>query len=149
MFINVSQTLKYNSELEGHYKMSKRTSNLSMFFINSNLSILSQSFPFGPLNTSQKLKVFWFSLMCFNKTEAATRGVLWKKVYLEISHNPHKNTCARASFSEFSFFQRLWYRCFPVNFVKFLRTTFLQNISGRLLLTKPTFCIYCSHTLHG
>ena len=58
MFINVSQTLKYNSELEGHYKMSKRTSRLSMFFINSNLSILSQSFPFGPLNTSQKLKVF-------------------------------------------------------------------------------------------
>ena len=24
----------------------------------------------------------------------------------------------------------LWHRCFPVNFVKFLRTTFLQNISG-------------------
>ena len=24
----------------------------------------------------------------------------------------------------------LWYRCFPVNFAKFLRTPFLQNISG-------------------
>ena len=31
--------------------------------------------------------------------------------------------------------KRLWYRCFPVNFVKFLRTRFLQNTSGRLLLT--------------
>ena len=30
--------------------------------------------------------------------------------------------------------RRLWHRCFPVNFVKFLRTPFLQNISGRLLL---------------
>ena len=30
--------------------------------------------------------------------------------------------------------QRLWYRCFPVNFVKFLRTPFLQNTCGRLLL---------------
>ena len=30
--------------------------------------------------------------------------------------------------------KRLWYRCFPVNFVKFLRTSFLQNTSGRLLL---------------
>ena len=30
--------------------------------------------------------------------------------------------------------QRLWYRCFPVNFVKFLRTPFLQNTYGRLLL---------------
>ena len=28
----------------------------------------------------------------------------------------------------------LWYRCFPMNFVKFLRTTFLQNTSERLLL---------------
>ena len=26
--------------------------------------------------------------------------------------------------------KRLWHRCFPVNFAKFLRTTFLKNISG-------------------
>ena len=30
--------------------------------------------------------------------------------------------------------KRLWHRCFPINFVKFLRTPFLQNTSGRLLL---------------
>ena len=30
--------------------------------------------------------------------------------------------------------KRLWHKCFPVNFTKFLRTPFLQNISGRLLL---------------
>ena len=30
--------------------------------------------------------------------------------------------------------KRLWYRCFPVNFVKFPRTSFLQNTSGQLLL---------------
>ena len=30
--------------------------------------------------------------------------------------------------------KRLWYRCFFVNFTKFLRTFFLQNTSGRLLL---------------
>ena len=28
----------------------------------------------------------------------------------------------------------LWHRFFPVNFAKFLRTTFLQNTAGRLLL---------------
>ena len=28
----------------------------------------------------------------------------------------------------------LWHKCFPVNFVKFLRTRFLQKTSGRLLL---------------
>ena len=33
-----------------------------------------------------------------------------------------------------SFKKRLWHKCFPVNFVKFLRSLFLQNTSGRLLL---------------
>ena len=31
--------------------------------------------------------------------------------------------------------KRLWHKCFLVNFAKFLRTTFLQNTSGRLLLS--------------
>ena len=30
--------------------------------------------------------------------------------------------------------KKLWHRCFPVNFAKFLRTPFLQNTSRRLLL---------------
>ena len=30
--------------------------------------------------------------------------------------------------------KRLWHRCFPMNFAMFLRTPFLQNSSGRLLL---------------
>ena len=30
--------------------------------------------------------------------------------------------------------KRLWYRCFPVNFAKFITTPFLQNTSGLLLL---------------
>ena len=30
--------------------------------------------------------------------------------------------------------KRLWHRCFPVSFAKFLRTTFLQSTSGRLVL---------------
>ena len=30
--------------------------------------------------------------------------------------------------------KRLWHRCFPVNFAKFLRTSFSQNTSRRLLL---------------
>ena len=36
--------------------------------------------------------------------------------------------------------KRLWYRCFLVNFVKFLRTPFLQNTSERLL---PSFWNNC------
>ena len=36
--------------------------------------------------------------------------------------------------------KRLWHRCFPVIFVKFLRTPFLQNTSGRLLLNTYSRC---------
>ena len=54
--------------------------------------------------------------------------------------------CVRVSFlikmqvSVYNFAKkRLWRRCFPVNFAKFLRTPFSQNFSGRLLL-------YCNLT---
>ena len=60
--------------------------------------------------------------------EAATRGVLWKRVFLEISQTSQGNSCTRV------LKKRLWHRCFPVNFVKFLRTPFLQNTFRRLLL---------------
>ena len=38
--------------------------------------------------------------------------------------------------------KRLWHRCFPVNFAKFLRTPFLQNTSGRLLLLNMRVIIH-------
>ena len=41
--------------------------------------------------------------------------------------------------------KRLWHRCFPVIFAKFLRTPFLQNTSGRLLFTNDEFKNNCSH----
>ena len=46
--------------------------------------------------------------------------------------------------------KRLWYRCFPVNFGKFLRTPFLQNTSGplRLVIVKLKRKVeYCGHVL--
>ena len=59
--------------------------------------------------------------------EAATKGVLCKKVLLEISQNAQENTCARVSFliklqPATLLKKRLWHRCFPVDFGKFLRT---------------------------
>ena len=36
-------------------------------------------------------------MLCVN-TEAATRGVLLKKVFFEVSQNSRINTCARVSF---------------------------------------------------
>ena len=75
--------------------------------------------------------------------EAATGGVLYKKVFLKISINSQENTCARVSFL---------IKLLACNFIKketlaqvsscdlskFLRTAFLQNTSGWLLLAIQT-----------
>ena len=87
----------------------------------------------------------------FFDSEAATRGVLSKKVFLEISENSQENTRARVSlFNKVAALRpatllkkRLWHRCFPVNFTIFLRTPFLQNTSGGLLLVQLIF--FLSH----
>ena len=59
--------------------------------------------------------------------EAVTQRCSVRKVFLEIPQNSQENTCARAK-------KRLWHRCFPVNFAKFLRTPFLWKTPGLLLL---------------
>ena len=65
-----------------------------------------------------------------------------KKVFLEISQNPQDNTCVRVSFliklrvcwSATLLRKILSRRCFPVNFVKFLRRPFYKEHLWWLLL---------------
>ena len=72
--------------------------------------------------------------------EAVSRRCSVKKVFLKISQNSQKNTCARVSFliklqaiagvlrrSATLLKKRLWHRCFPVNFAKFSRTPFFRK----------------------
>ena len=79
--------------------------------------------------------------------EAATGGVLYKKVFLKIYQISQKNTCVgvwnykESLFNEVAANQacnftkiRLQHRCFPVKFVKFLRTPILKNICQQMLL---------------
>ena len=70
--------------------------------------------------------------------EATTGGVLLEKVFLEISLYSQEKTCARASFLiklPATFLKRrLWHRCFPLNFAKFLRTSSLTEHLRWLLL---------------
>ena len=72
------------------------------------------------------------------KTEAAVQKCSVKKVFLEISQNSQENTCARVTGIRpvTLFKKRLWRRCFPVNFVKFLRTPFIIEHFWWLLLQK-------------
>ena len=73
--------------------------------------------------------------------EAIARRCSVKKVFLEILQNSQENACARVSFlNKFQGWglkiikKSFWHSCSPVNFAKFLRTSFWQNTSGRLLL---------------
>ena len=75
--------------------------------------------------------------------EAGARRRSVKKVFLEISQNSLENTCHRASFLiklQTLFKKRLWHRCFPVNFAKFLRTPFFTE-HLRWLLLKAVFSL--------
>ena len=78
-------------------------------------------------------------------TEAVTGGVLKKSCSYKF-RKIHGKTPVPESFLNKTFLKfwikpatllekRLWHRCFPVNFDKFLKTPFLQKSSGRLLLT--------------
>ena len=58
-------------------------------------------------------------------SDAVTQGCSVKKVFLEISQNSQENTCARVQATLLK--KKLWHRCFPVNFLEFLRTTFLTE----------------------
>ena len=66
--------------------------------------------------------------------EAATRSVLQKKVFLEISQKNTGKHLFQSLRPAFLLKKRLWQRCFPDNFAKLLRTPLLQNTSRLLLL---------------
>ena len=85
---------------------------------------------FIPRTTYLNLPVDLFLLILFLNLQKQPQEVFCKNVFLNISQNSQESTSARVSF----LIRILWYRCFPVNFVKFLRTSFLQNTSGRLFL---------------
>ena len=59
-----------------------------------------------------------------------------KQVFLKVLQTSQENICFGVSFLKIckrkncNFIKRLQHRCFPVKFLKFLGTFFLQNVSG-------------------
>ena len=89
-------------------------------------------------------------------TKAVVQSCFVKKVFLEFSQNSQEKTCARVFFNKVAELKsapllkkRLWHRCFPVNFVKYLRTPFLTGhlwwllLYERLHLQQQNFYKYC------
>ena len=107
--------------------------------------LISQSFS----KSHEKNLTFPFS-SCLIKVFLMEKEVFCKKVFLEISQKSRENTCTRVSFViklEASGLQLYlkgdWHRYFPVNFAKFLSTSFLTECLQWL----PQSCtpFYCFH----
>ena len=88
-------------------------------------------------------------------SEAVTRGVLWKKVFLEISHKfTRKHLCQSLFFNKVAGLRpvtllkkRLWHRCFPVYFAIFIRTPFYKTSLDDCFYWFPTSRINLLETL--
>ena len=84
-----------------------------------------------------------WELTIFTKSsEAVARRCSVKEVLLEISQNSQENSCTKVSFliklqPSTLLKKRLWDRCFPVNFAKFLRAAFLTEYLWWLLPNIP------------
>ena len=84
------------------------------------------------------VRICWRSWKVFSYKNQRRRCFIIK-VVLKISQNSPKkkqyqsfffNKVAGPTFLK----KKIWHRCFPVNFPKFLRTPFLQKTSGQFLL---------------
>ena len=62
------------------------------------------------------------------KTEEVTRRCSVKKIFLDILQNSQENIWSQL------FFNKVWRRCFPESFAKYLRTHFFTNISIKKFL---------------
>ena len=81
--------------------------------------------------------------MCINPQKQPLELFYKKSVLKNIAIFTGKHLCQNLFLNKVTSLRlllkkRLWHRCFPVNFGKFFRTTFLKNTSGRLLLN-PIF----------
>ena len=107
-----------------------------MFFFGiAALRLYSMKGPVSRFNNVTRKTSEWFF---YYQTEVLARRCSIKKMFLEISQNSQENTCARVSFliklRATLLKKRLWHRCFPLNFAKFLRTLFLTEHLRWLLL---------------
>ena len=88
-------------------------------------------------------------------TRTSRRRCSVKKLFLEILQNSQENTCARVSFLKklqplvcnFIKKKRLWHRCFPVNFAKFLKHVFLQNTSSGCFWNNHSYYSFLDYAL--
>ena len=81
------------------------------------------------------------TIKVLNLAQKQPPKVCFEKRCSEKFHITRRKTPVPESFFNKVAKKRLWHRCFPVNFAKFLRTPFLQNTSRPLLLLAQSWKI--------
>ena len=95
-------------------------------------------------------KLFLYSLIANMKSRSSPQMCSMKKgVPRNFTKLTVKHLCQSLFFGKFAGLRsvtllkkRLWHRCFPVNFAKFLRTPFLKDTFGQLVLFIYLFFFY-------
>ena len=86
-------------------------------------------------NQLHKIRLFSLDSECFRGFFQLPEVFCKKDVLKNFTKFKWKHLCQNLFFNKVSgtatlLKKRFWHRCFPVNFVKFLRAKFLQNTSG-------------------
>ena len=120
-----------------HWTMENQTLELIFYFIYQKIKNKC-----GKTNKIKRILHSWCHTFChygFQSSEAVTRMSFVKKISQNSHENiwPHPATLLK---------KRFWNRCFPVNFVKFLKTPFLTEHLWWLLLNPVGYArnwIFC------
>ena len=94
----------------------------SLLRIPSYLCFLTHSFPMLPFSTNELID------KCQRSSNDPHKDLRWR--YTEYRRGHLKCYVKRSVRPTTLLKKKLWYRCFPMNFAKSLRTPFLQNTSG-------------------
>ena len=134
-----------------YHKECSFTSNYSVFFWNVCFSLRTCYEEIVWCTNHPNLHIYAFRRSCsfIWGCRSSRPEVFCEKVFLEISQDSQENTYARVSFliklqttPATLLKKRLWHRCFPVNFAKFLRTPSFTEYFWWLLLRVLFPCEY-------
>ena len=124
----------------------KISGNLPRFIDSSkNREMYSKKISTFSFNILTGISVPWVLPWLMNARNSLPRS-FFKKMSFKISQKSQENTCGKVYFlinlqvtPTTLLKKRLWHRRFLVNYGKFLKTQFLQNTSGRILLDCQIF----------
>ena len=115
------------------------------------LAAENDTFSILVLSTKKRYSSFWKKVFVFQKICFKIKVLTTFKISIDVHIKTCRSLKRRAILKipeaatggallerpATSLKKRLWHRCFPVNFEKFLRVHFWQNTSGWLLLKSP------------